>query len=93
MKQITTSRNKTYAVDYCGIGYLGMLKTQIQDARPLGEIAPEFDGLESVEYTPDTQGEETFTFLGYSRLMRADRIDDQSVVIILAKEDVQSGAV
>lgn len=84
MRTIRTSREKTYPVDYCGIGYLAMLKMQLQDSRPLGEIAPEMDGLEWLEYT-DQDGE-TFAFVGYTVLKRVEWVDDHSVVILLDKE-------
>lgn len=84
MRTIRTSKGKNYPVDYCGIGYLAMLKMQLHDDRPLGEIAPEMDGLEWLEYT-DQDGE-TFTFEGYTVLKRVEWVDDHSVVILLDKE-------
>ena len=84
MRTIRTSREKNYQVDYCGIGYLAMLKMQIKDSRPLGEIAPEMDGLEWLEYT-DNQ-EEPVRFEGYTKQKRVEWVDDHSVVILLDKE-------
>lgn len=84
MRTITTSREKTYPVDYCGIGFMGMVKLQLQDARPLGQIAPEMDGLEWLEYT-DNDGS-TERFEGYCVLKRVDWVDGHSVVILLDKE-------
>lgn len=84
MRTILTSRGKTYPVDYCGIGYMAMLKMQIKDSRPLGEIAPELDGLEWLEYTDNQQ--EPVRFEGYTKQKRVEWVDDQSVVILLDKE-------
>ena len=84
MRTIRTSREKTYPVDYCGIGYLAMLKMQLHDDRPLGDIAPEMDGLEWLEYT-DNDGT-TQRFDGYTVLKRIEWVDGHSVVILLDKE-------
>ena len=85
MRKLRTSKGNEYSVDYCGIGYLGMLKMQVHDSRPLGEIAPEFDGLESVVYTDE--GEEPEAFEGFSKLNRLEWVDDNSVIVILAKHE------
>lgn len=84
MRTIRTSLEKTYPVDYCGIGFMGMVKLQLQDSRPLGDIAPEMDGLEWLEYT-DNDGT-TQRFEGYTVLKRAEWVDGHSVVILLDKE-------
>lgn len=84
MRTIRTSKEKTYPVDYCGVGYMGMVKMQLQDSRPLGEIAPEMDGLDWLEYT-DRDGTKT-AFEGYTVLKRVEWIDPRSVVILLDKE-------
>lgn len=84
MRTITTSRGKTYPVDYCGIGYLGMIKLQLQDSRPLGHIAPEMDGLEWLVYT-DNDGT-IQRFEDFCVLKRAEWVDGHSVVILLDKE-------
>lgn len=90
MRMIRTSKEKTYPVDYCGIGYLGMIKLQLQDSSPLGDIAPEMDGLEWLEYT-DNDGT-TQRFEGYTVLKRAEWVDDHSVVILLDKEAADGNA-
>lgn len=87
MRKIRTSRDMEYPVDYCGIGYEGMLKMQIKDSRPLGEIAPEFEGLDSVIYTKDE--DEPHTFDGFTRLNRLEWVDDHDVVVILAKPQTE----
>lgn len=87
MKQIKTSRKKTYPVDYCGIGYSGMLKMQIKDSRPIGKIAPEFEDLDSIEYTDNTDEPELFE--GFAKIKRMEYIDPESVVIILMNPDTE----
>ena len=32
-------RQKTYDADYAGVGYLGFLKMQLKDSRPLSSIS------------------------------------------------------
>lgn len=83
MKQIRTSRDKTYDAEYCGVGYLSMLKMQIYDVRSLSVLAQEFDGLDEVIFV---KGEQERTFHNYKRLMRIERIDERAVVIILQQE-------
>lgn len=90
MRMIRTSKEKTYPVDYCGIGYLAMLKMQLHDSHPLGEIAPEMDGLEWLEYTDNDGTVERFE--GYTVLKRAEWVDDHSVVILLDKEAADGNA-
>ena len=88
MRTIRTSKEKTYPVDYCGVGYMGMVKMQLQDTRPLGEIAPEMDGLDWLEYT-DRDGTKA-VFEGYTVLKRVEWIDPRSVVILLDKEETDA---
>lgn len=83
MKQIRTSRDKVYDAEYCGVGYLSMLKMQIYDTRPLSVIAPEFEDLDKVIFV---KGDRERTFHNYKRLMRIERIDERAVVIILQQE-------
>lgn len=84
MKQIRTSRDKTYDAEYCGVGYLSMLKMQIYDTRPLSVLAQEFEGLDEVIFV---KGEQERTFHNYKILMRIERIDERAVVIILQQEE------
>lgn len=91
MMIIRTSKEHTYTADYCGVGYMGRLKMQIHDSRPLDVVAPEFSGLEAVEATPD--GGEAVTYENYSLLRRVDWVDEQSIIIMLAKEDTNNGTV
>ena len=84
MLTIKTSKWHTYTADYCGVGYMGRLKMQIHDSRPLDVVAREFSGLTAVKATPEDG--EAVTYENYSLLRRVDWVDDHSIVIMLAKE-------
>lgn len=84
MVTIKTSKRHTYTADYCGVGYMGRLKMQIHDSRALDVVAREFSGLTTVKVTPD--GGEAVTYENYTLLRRVDWVDEQSIIIMLAKE-------
>ena len=83
--QIMTSKGKQYSADYCGVGYLGMLKMQLHDERRLPLIAAELDGCEEITAIADEERKDVFT--GFSYLYRIERVDKYAVVILLAKEE------
>lgn len=91
MVTIKTSKRHTYTADYCGVGYMGRLKMQIHDSRALDVVAREFSGLTAVKATPEDG--EAVTYENYSLLRRVDWVDEQSIIIILAKEDASNGTV
>ena len=91
MVTIKTSKRHTYAADYCGVGYMGRLKMQIHDSRQLDVVAREFSGLKTVKAIQD--GGEAVTYENYSLLRRGDWVDEQSIVIMLEKEDTNNGTV
>ena len=91
MVTIKTSKRHTYQADYCGVGYMGRLKMQIRDSRPLDVVAREFSGLTAVKATPEDG--EAVTYENYSLLRRVDWVDEQSIIIMLAKEDASNGTV
>ena len=76
--------DKWFNADYAGIGYLGMLKAQIHDERPLSEIAPDVEGSRKIQLI---DGDDSRDFDGFTKLMRIERIDDIAVVILLASPD------
>ena len=80
MPKKLTINQKQFDADYAGIGYMGYLKAQILDGRPLSEIAPEAEGSDVILWDGDDRPVE---FDGYTRLMRIERIDDVAVVIML----------
>ena len=91
MVTIKTSKRHTYTADYCGVGYMGRLKMQIHDSRALDVVAREFSGLTSVTATPEDG--EAATYVNYTLLRRVDWVDEQSIIIMLAKEDTNNGTV
>lgn len=91
MPKITTSKEHAYTADYCGVGYMGRLKMQIHDSRALDVVAQEFSGLTAVTATPEDG--EAVTYDNYSLLRRVDWVDEQSIIIMLAKEDASNGTV
>ena len=75
-------REKTYDADYAGVGYLGFLKMQLRDERPLSLIVPEVEGAE--EIVRIAEGRERF-YIGFTQLIRVERVDEGSVVLLLGK--------
>lgn len=88
MRTITTSKGQTFPVDYCGVGYMGMLKMQVHDARRLCEVAADLDGCKTITYDSGTEQE---TFTGYTELRRAEYVTDGEYVILLAKRGANDG--
>ena len=86
MQKTLTINQVTYEADYAGIGYMGYLKAQIHDERPLSEIAPEIEWADLITLEDNTG---TTDFKGYTQLVRIERVDEHSVMFMLAKEDDQ----
>lgn len=65
---ITTSRGKTFPVDwaYVGFGPAGALTLHLHDGRPLLAIAADFDGCDCLRRESDEEGD--MTFEGYTVL-------------------------
>lgn len=84
MKTVTTSKGASFPADYCGVGYMGQLKLQVHDTRPLAALAQDFEGAETVTFTRD--GADT-VFAGYTRLMRAEVVSGELRMILLAQPD------
>lgn len=83
---------KTWTADYAGIGYMGMLKAQIHDKRNISIIAPEIEGAATIILTEDGRQEYT-QFDNYTQIVRIERIDENSVCILLARPEVHNGGV
>ena len=75
-------REKTYDADYAGVGYLGFLKMQLKDERLLSEIVPEVEGAEMIACI--AEGEER-AYTGFTELIRVERVDKESVILLLGK--------
>lgn len=84
---LTTSRNKTYNVDWIDGPTItnGMVMLQMHDTRRLPEIAEEFDGLESMKRESENQGDKEF--VGFTVLQRIARVSKDVVLIALGKEE------
>lgn len=84
--QVTTSNGKTYDTAFAEgptmIG--GTLMMRIRDGRSIGEIAPEFENLETIQRTDENQGDKQWT--GYTKLLGMRRISKTEVQIELGKE-------
>lgn len=72
--KLTTSKNKTYNVEWIDVAVMssGHVLLQMKDERRLPEIAAEFDGLEWMKRESDTQGDKTFE--GFTKLIRISRM-------------------
>lgn len=77
---ITTSKNKTYQVKWIDspIQDAGMLALMMEDARPLLEIAAEFNGLTEIKRKDAHQGDKTFT--GFDRLIGIKRVGNDVMI-------------
>lgn len=77
---VTTSKNLTYQVQWVDTSPFnaGALAMQMTDARPLPEIAAEFDGLTEIVRKDENQGDKTFS--GYSRLVGIKRLGDDVLI-------------
>lgn len=83
--KIETSKGKTYEVDWIDGPTItsGTVLLQMDDSRPLPEIAADFDGLTRVERYSDTQGDKSFE--GYSKLKSISRGREQKILVELMK--------
>ena len=90
MKQITVN-GMTFRVLYAGVSpFIDQLKMQVfYGDFSLGRLAGILDGNESIEYT---DGENTETFEGYSRLTEIKYVDGETVVAFFEK-GADNGAV
>lgn len=83
--QLTTSKGKTYQVDFAG-GPTVVSKAvlvQLSDERRLPVIAAEFDGLEWLEKPEDNTPAKRWE--GYGTLTNISRADNWTVLIRLEK--------
>lgn len=85
MMRIETSKGKTYEADWIDESTIsGNVNLQIVDSRRLPEIAEDFDGLEYLKRTSETQGDKRYD--GYKKLMRISAEVDGRVWIAVGKE-------
>lgn len=61
------TKNGEYQAFYAAVAGDGDLYAEITDTRPISQISPEFEGLETIERIDEIQGDETYT--GYTQLV------------------------
>lgn len=84
--QIETSKNKTYAVNWCWapVGENDDLMLELKsDTRPLYQIAEEFEGLSYISRTSETEGDAWYE--GYSSVRSISRRPKGAVQMTLMK--------
>ena len=84
---ITTSKAKTYTVTWIDtpIQDASKLLLAMEDSRDISQIAPEFEGLTSVQRFDEYQGDKTYD--GYTALLGITRYNGVVVQITLAKPE------
>lgn len=92
--QITTSKDKTFEVEFMGLLLRDGSRVMIElaDSRTLVEIAADFDGLESIKLEKDvskTKGKVYEMYEGFTQLVNIQRNKAAGTVrITLEKGDV-----
>ena len=83
--QLTTSKGKTYEARFAGgpTFISGAVMGEIQDGRPLHEIAAELEGLEWLESHPASSPEKRWE--GYTVLQSISRPRENAVQFSLTK--------
>lgn len=74
MEILRTDKEKTYRIDFVAKSFNGNVTLAMSDNRLVSEIAPEFEGIEHMEYEDEDTGE-TGEFNGYSVLVSIIRTD------------------
>lgn len=84
--KVTTSSGKTYDAAFAEGPTMiaGTLMMRIRDGRTIGELAPEFEQLETIQRTDENQGDKQWT--GYTKLIGIRKISNTEVQIELGKE-------
>lgn len=82
---ITTNRNQTYTVDWIDslLTDPKKLLMQMEDARPIAQIVPDFDGLTRIDRVSETQGDKTYE--GYTSLTGISRKNDGKILITMER--------
>lgn len=85
--KLTTSKGNEYTVDWIDGPTIieGCVILQMQDKRPLTDIAIEFDGLEWLKRESENQGNKEFN--GFDTLKRICRMTGGKVQIALDKSE------
>jgi len=81
--QLKTSNGNAYTVHWAAVASTGFLLFQMDDARLLSVIAPEFEGLEWLKREDKNEGDKLFE--GFSVLDSIKRIEPGAVLLSLGK--------
>lgn len=67
---ITTNRGQEFKVNWAWASD-GVLRIELPEIRPIGDIAEDFDGLVKIERTSEEEGDDTY--IGYNELTGVTR--------------------
>ena len=88
--KIATSKGKTFDIRFIGATLRGgkRMMIELEDSRPLWEIAEEFDGLSTITKTDSARPGVKEIYEGFSRLVGIQRnADNGTVRLTLEKDD------
>lgn len=85
MKTLTTEHG-SYPVTFAWANDRGILLIQMQDPRPLPQVAAEFDGLQADIIFEDTDVGLTYTWPGFSTLEMIQRLPEDAVQMRLVRK-------
>ena len=85
---ITTSRGKTYDVNWAWATSDGRLTIQLPGDFSIAEIAEDFDGLVKVERKSEEEGDATY--IGYDVLTSVIREIDKGTALLVLRKGVNS---
>lgn len=85
---ITTSRGKTFNVEWAWADKSGILRMELKDERSAGEIIADFDGIETISRKSKEEGDATYS--GYSALIGFNRNTEQGTVLLTLKKAVNN---
>lgn len=87
MQILRTDKEKTYRIDFIAKSFNGNVTLAMSDSRLVSVIAPEFEGIEHMEYEDEDTGE-TGEFNGYSMLVSIIRTDFHNMLQIMVKKPI-----
>lgn len=82
--QITTSKEKTFNIRFIGalLRNGNRMMIELEDARPLCEIAADFDGLSTITKTDDLKPGVKEVFEGFTQLVGIQRNKGNGTVLL-----------
>ncbi len=88
--KITTSKGKTFDIRFIGATLRGgnRMMIELKDARPICEIAADFDGLNTITKTDDISPNEKTVYEGFTQLVGIHlNKENGTVLLTLEKGD------